>query len=54
VSVRVPANCAVSAAEFCNGFETGGGRKSAGGINYLPEADLDRFAACFQARLATR
>jgi hypothetical protein len=54
VSVRVPADSAVSAAEFCGGFETGGGRKSAGGINYLPEADLDRFAACFQARLATR
>ncbi len=54
VSVRVPAGSAVSAAEFCGGFETGGGRKSAGGINYLPEADLDRFAARFEARLATR
>jgi len=54
VSVRVPADSAVSAAEFCGGFETGGGRKSAGGINYLPEADLDRFAARFEARLATR
>jgi hypothetical protein len=54
VSVRVPAGSAVSAAEFCSGFETGGGRKSAGGINYLPESDLDRFAASFEARLATR
>jgi len=54
VSVRVPADSAVSAAEFCRGFETGGGRKSAGGINYLPEADLDRFAARFEARWATR
>jgi hypothetical protein len=54
VSVRVPADSVVSAAEFCGGFETGGGRKSAGGINYLPEADLDRFAARFQARWATR
>ena len=54
VSVRVPAASAVSAAEFCGGFETGGGRKSAGGINYLPEADLDRFAARFEARLTTR
>jgi hypothetical protein len=53
VSVRVPAGSALSAAEFCGGFETGGGRKSAGGINYLPESDLDRFAACFEARLAT-
>jgi len=54
VSVRVPADSAVSAAEFCGGFETGGGRKAAGGINYLPEADLDRFAARFEARWATR
>jgi len=54
VSVRVPADSAVSAAEFCGGFETGGGRKSAGGINYLPETDLDRFAARFEARWATR
>jgi hypothetical protein len=54
VSVRVPADSTVSAAEFCGGFETGGGRKSAGGINYLPETDLDRFAACFEARWATR
>jgi len=50
VSVRVPADSPVSAAEFCGGFETGGGRKSAGGINYLADADLDRFAARFQAR----
>ncbi|TMG73791.1 MAG: acetyltransferase [Betaproteobacteria bacterium] len=54
VSVRVPAESAVSAAEFCGGFETGGGRKSAGGINYLPEADLDRFTARFEARFGTR
>jgi hypothetical protein len=50
VSVRVPADSAVSAAEFCGDFPSGGGRKSAGGINYLPETDLDRFAARFQAR----
>jgi len=54
VSVRVPADSAISAAEFCGGFETGGGRKSAGGINYLPEVDLDRFAANFEARWGTR
>src|SRR5712691_8785247 len=54
VSVRVPAESAVSAAEFCGGFETGGGRKSAGGINYLPEAELDRFTARFEARFGTR
>lgn len=50
VSVRVPADSPMSAAEFCGGFPTGGGRKSAGGINYLPEADLERFAMRF-ARL---
>lgn len=54
VSVRVPANSPVSAAEFCGEFETGGGRRSAGGINYLPEADLDRFAASFEARFRAR
>ena len=54
VSLRVPADSPVSAAEFCGQFETGGGRKSAGGINYLPEADLDRFAARFEARFGTR
>jgi len=54
VSVRVPADSPVSAAEFCGEFETGGGRRSAGGINYLAEADLDRFAARFEARFGTR
>jgi hypothetical protein len=54
VSVRVPADSAVSAAEFCGEFETGGGRRSAGGINCLAEADLDRFVARFEARLRTR
>ncbi len=54
VSVRVPADNPVSAAEFCGGFETGGGRRSAGGINYLAETDLDRFAARFEARFGTR
>ncbi len=50
VSVRVPADSTVSAAEFCSEFETGGGRRSAGEINYLPEAELDRFGARFGAR----
>jgi len=54
VSVRVPVNGPASAAEFCRGFETGGGRRSAGGINHLPETDLDRFAARFDARFAIR
>lgn len=54
VSVRVPVDSPVSAAEFCGEFDTGGGRRSAGGINYLAEADLDRFAARFEARFGTR
>jgi hypothetical protein len=49
VSVRVPAHSPVSAAEFCSRFETGGGRKLAGGINYLAEAELERFVARFNA-----
>ena len=52
VSVRVPAHSPVSAAEFCSKFETGGGRKLAGGINYLAEGDLDRFVARFHTHLA--
>jgi hypothetical protein len=52
VSVRVPAHSPVSAAEFCSKFETGGGRKLAGGINYLAEGDLDRFVSRFHAYLA--
>jgi hypothetical protein len=53
VSVRVPATSPVSAADFCKDFATGGGRKSAGGINHLPDADLNRFAARFEARFKT-
>jgi hypothetical protein len=52
VSVRVPAHSPVSAADFCSKFETGGGRKLAGGINYLAERELDRFVARFHAHFA--
>ena len=54
VSVRVPARSPVTADEFCRGFETGGGRKLAAGINHLPAADVDRLAASFEARFRTR
>jgi hypothetical protein len=47
VSVRVPAQRAIGAADFCRGFETGGGRRLAGGINHLPDADVERFARSF-------
>lgn len=49
VSLRVPAGSATGADEFCRQFETGGGRKRAAGINHLPEAELDRFAARFES-----
>src|SRR5581483_1163231 len=53
VSVRIPSTSRVSAADFCRDFATGGGRKSAGGINHLPESDVEHFAARFQARFRT-
>lgn len=54
VSIRVPAHSAASAADFCRTFETGGGRKTAGGINHLPEADVERFICSFDACFAKR
>ncbi len=54
VSVRVPSSSPVSAVDFCKDFATGGGRRSAGGINHLPEAEIERFAARFQARFRTQ
>ena len=50
VSVRVPATSPTGAADFCRGFETGGGRRLAGGINHLPDADMERFIGSFSAR----
>ncbi|PCE22700.1 acetyltransferase [Paraburkholderia acidicola] len=49
VSVRVPSNNAVGADDFCRLFASGGGRKLAAGINHLPEADVESFAARFKA-----
>ena len=47
VSVRAPGNQPTGADELCYRFETGGGRKSAAGINNLPEDDLPRFLDSF-------
>lgn len=47
VSVRVPATSPTGAADFCRGFDTGGGRRLAGGINHLPDADMERFIGSF-------
>lgn len=52
VSVRVPRNSLIGADEFCREFPTGGGRRGAAGINHLPDADFDRFAAQFESRFA--
>jgi hypothetical protein len=49
VSVRAPSANPIGADALCYQFETGGGRKSAAGINYLPETDLARFLDRFDA-----
>ncbi|MDD5175840.1 MAG: acetyltransferase [Sterolibacterium sp.] len=49
VSVRVPANRETGADTFCRRFNTGGGRKTAGGINLLPKSDVDTFCDSFEA-----
>ncbi len=48
VSIRVPKESPVSADAFCRRFPTGGGRRTAGGINHLPAEGLDGFAASFE------
>jgi hypothetical protein len=47
VSVRVAAGNDVGADDFCRGFDTGGGRKTAAGVNKLPAAALQDFAGRF-------
>ena len=51
-SVRVPQPAALGADEFCRQFATGGGRRGAGGVNELPQAELERFAGRFEACFA--
>lgn len=50
VSVRVPATTQTGAGDFCRMFDTGGGRRLAGGINRLPSCDIDAFAEQFEAQ----
>jgi len=47
VSVRAPLAVKAGADVLCSQFETGGGRKSAAGINRLPEENLERFITVF-------
>ena len=48
VSVRASTERPRGASALCGQFESGGGREAAGGINYLPKSDLERFMAAFQ------
>jgi len=52
VSVRAPLNNKTGADELCRQFDTGGGRKAAAGINFLPAANLDRFTDAFKAQFS--
>lgn len=54
VSIRVPKESPTSAEAFCRQFPTGGGRRTAAGINDLPSADLDRFATLFEEQFRAR
>ncbi|RFC36788.1 MAG: hypothetical protein DID92_2727743462 [Candidatus Nitrotoga sp. SPKER] len=47
VSVRAPLATKSGADKVCEQFETGGGRKGAAGINYLPENQFGRFNQIF-------
>lgn len=47
VSVRAPLTRKTGADELCSSFTTGGGRKSAAGINHLPISELPTFIAAF-------
>jgi len=48
VSVRVPEGFTLSADEFCRRFPSGGGRRTAAGINHLDAAEQSRFSADFE------
>jgi hypothetical protein len=48
VSVRVPKEFSVSAEAFCRRFPTGGGRRTAAGINHLPAEELESFTTAFE------
>lgn len=52
VSVRAPLSNKTGADELCRQFETGGGRKAAAGINFLPASDLDKFTSAFEQQFS--
>ncbi len=47
VSLRVPKESSVSAESFARRFPTGGGRRTAAGINHLPAPEFEAFATDF-------
>ncbi|MDP2902316.1 MAG: DHH family phosphoesterase [Methylovulum sp.] len=50
ISVRAPLTNKTGADELCSAFPTGGGRKSAAGINHLPLANLSAFITAFEQK----
>jgi hypothetical protein len=48
VSVRVPSEREVGADVFCRRYPSGGGRRTAAGINHLPSGELERFFDAFE------
>jgi len=52
ISVRAPLTSKTGADELCSLFTTGGGRKSAAGINHLPLNELSSFIAAFAKKYA--
>jgi hypothetical protein len=50
ISVRAPLTCQTGADELCSSFPTGGGRKSAAGINHLPLHKLSTFITAFEQK----
>ena len=46
-SVRAPVAAPRGADALCRQFKSGGGRAGAGGIDFLPQAELGRFADAF-------
>jgi hypothetical protein len=49
VSVRAPISNREGADTVCRQFATGGGRPAAGGINLLPEAELEDFVRALRS-----
>jgi len=52
VSLRVPKESTVSAEAFARRFPTGGGRRTAAGINHLPAPEFEAFASDFTREFA--